>query len=74
MAKEYDDCSVRRRVGRAREFSGADAEYPEFQTKTTIDHYRLALEDLLTRHDEEFANTISSEMRGGFDLHKVAHA
>ena len=68
--KEYD-CSVRRRVGRAR-ISGADAEYPEFQTKTTIDHYRLALEDLLTRHDEEFANTISSEMRGGFDLHKVA--
>ena len=51
--KEYD-CSVRRRVGRAR-ISGADAEYPEFQTKTTIDHYRLALEDLLTRHDEELS-------------------
>ena len=51
---------------------GVQQDYPDFKSAGELSRYRLALEELISEDDVEFAKIIADETRGGFDLRAVA--
>ncbi|MBA63967.1 MAG: hypothetical protein CMJ76_16550 [Planctomycetaceae bacterium] len=50
---------------------GVLEEYPDFKSAGELSSYRLALEELISEDDVEFAKVIADETRGGIDLRAV---
>ena len=70
---EVMDLRVAMSKGRA--FLGQDeVDYPAFTSADELSRYRLALEELISRDDVEFAKRIANETRGGIDLKSVEKA
>lgn len=51
---------------------GVQEDYPDFKSAGELSSYRLALEELISEDDVEFAKMIADETRGGIDLRAVA--